>query len=84
MAETLDDLLRLKDQARARVCGAAQNALWFFEAEDYSNTYKVLKTALDELNAVERLIMALYQNSSSPEKPSLSQKENTDGNRTAA
>jgi hypothetical protein len=69
----LSELLKEKDRTGARVIGAAQNALWFFEAQDFQASYAILKSALDAHNEATRALYAYYQ-----------QEENSDGNRSAA
>jgi hypothetical protein len=45
------ELLKEIDRTRARVVGAAQIALWFFEAQDFAATERTLRAALDAHNA---------------------------------
>lgn len=63
--DALAQLLREQDQARARVCGAAQNALWFFEAQSFEEAHRILKSALDQYNDVARRILEFHQRSNS-------------------
>jgi predicted negative regulator of RcsB-dependent stress response len=50
----LTPLLREKQRTAARVVGAAQCAVWFFEAQNFEDAYQSLKNALDEHNKAER------------------------------
>lgn len=83
MADRYSMLSAEVERARANLCGLAQIAVWFYEAQNHDEAYKSLKSGVDKLNAASRSLFEYQQNCCS-EKPSLSQKENTDGNRTAA
>lgn len=76
MNDQLVHLLKEKDRTAARVVGAAQMALWFFEAQDFAATERVLRAALDEHNQATRNYIEYL--ASSPAR-----KENH-GNRPAA
>jgi len=70
--DQLTRLLKEKERTGARVIGAAQNALWFFEAQDFDASYQLLKAALDVHNQATRALYDYYKESQS------------DGNRSAA
>jgi hypothetical protein len=71
-------LLEEIDRTRARVVGAAQIALWYFEAQNFDATEKALRDALNTYNAALHAYRDAL-NSSPAEKEST-----THGNRTAA
>lgn len=76
-------LCELRDMAAYRAVGSIQAAVSFWEAQEYEETFKILKAALVRFNAANDQIKLFHARAELSQLPK-TEKEKSNGNRTAA